>query len=400
MSGGPSGPLTGVRVVDLSQIASGPYGTMILAEQGADVIKIEPIGMGDMMRIAPIVRGGLNAAYLNLNHGKRSIALDIASTEGRGIVLDLIEGADVVVQNFRPGVADRLGVGYDAAVARTPDIVYVSISGYGPDGPLAQRAVVDPIIQGHCGIIARQQSEAIPIPDLVRNVIVDKATALNVAQGVCAALFRRERTGEGDHLEVAMLDVGMHFFWPDGMSDHTFVGDGVTPGPRIPDLYSVTHCADGQLVYYSTTDEIRHGLFRAVGRPELCDDPRFATATAIVEGGHLEELGAILVAAFAELPVDAALQRLIEEDVPAGKILEPEEVLADEQVVHNGILVEWEHPTAGRVRQPRHAIRFAGAQLPIPQFVPHVGEHTDEVLAGLGRSGEEIAALRSAGVIA
>jgi crotonobetainyl-CoA:carnitine CoA-transferase CaiB-like acyl-CoA transferase len=139
---------------------------------------------------------------------------------------------------------------------------------------------------------------------------------------------------------------------------------------------------------------------RAVGRPELCDDPRFATATALVEGGHLEELGAILVAAFAELPVDVALQRLIDEDVPAGKILEPEEVLVDEQVVHNGILVEWEHPTAGRLRQPRHAVRFADAPTPIPQFVPHIGEHTDQVLAALGRTGDEVAALRAAGVVA
>lgn len=392
-------PLEGIRVVDLSQVASGPFGTMVLAEQGADVVKIEPIEGGELMRHIPINRGGMSSAFINLNRGKRSIALDVNAEEGRDIVLDLIAESDVVVQNFRPGVVDRLGIGYDAARARRADVVYVSISGYGSSGPYSDRPVYDPVIQGLTGTVARQQSEAIPIPDLVRNIIYDKATALTVAQGVCAALVARSVTGEGDHLEIAMLDVGVHFFWPDGMADHTFIGDGVTPGFRIADIYSVTHCADGQLIYFAATDEQRAGLYDAVGRPELADDPRFATREALFAEGNVEALGAILEAQFADLPMRETLDKLNANGVPAGPINEPEEVLTDPQVVHNETLVTWEHPTCGTLRQPRHPIKFSGEALPVPDFVDGLGERTDEILGELGRTEEQITALRAAGVV-
>jgi crotonobetainyl-CoA:carnitine CoA-transferase CaiB-like acyl-CoA transferase len=393
-------PLEGVRVVDLSQITSGPFGTMVLAEQGADVVKVESPTIGDLSRWAPNSRNGVSSFILNQNRGKRSIAIDLQHDAGRVVALDLMAGADVVVQNFRPGVVEKLGLGYDDVRGRNDDVIYVSISGFGPDGPYADRPALDPVIQALAGIVHRQQSEAIPLPDLVRNIFVDKATSLTVAQSVCAALYRRTRTGEGDHIVIPMLDVGLYFFWPDGMMDMTFVGDGVAAGPRIVDLYRITHCADGQLVYYVATGSQLEGVYRAVGHPEWLDDPRFESTTALLDDDNREVLGSLLEAAFASLPLADVLARLHEGSVPAAPVLEPEEVFDDPQVVHNGTLHTWDHPVAGRVRQPRHPVRFASSPTPVPEAVPGLGEHTDDILAELGRTAAEIAALREAGAVA
>jgi crotonobetainyl-CoA:carnitine CoA-transferase CaiB-like acyl-CoA transferase len=393
-------PLEGVRVVDLSQITSGTFGTMVLAEQGADVVKVESPAIGDLARRAPNSRNGMSSFVLNQNRGKRSIAVDLQHEAGRAVALDLMAGADVVVQNFRPGVVENLGLGYGDVSARNPGVIYVSISGFGPDGPYADRPALDPVIQALAGVVHRQQSEAIPLPDLVRNIFVDKATSLTVAQSVCAALYRRTRTGQGDHIVLPMLDIGLYFFWPDGMMDMTFIGDGVVEGPRIVDLYQITHCADGQLVYYIATDAQREGLFRAVGHPEWSDDPRFASTAALLDDANRAELGRLLEAAFAAVPRAEVLARLHEGSVPAAPVLEPEQVFADPQVVHNRTLHTWEHPVAGRLRQPRHPVRFASSPTPVPEQVPGLGEHTDEILAELGRTDADIAALRECGAVA
>jgi crotonobetainyl-CoA:carnitine CoA-transferase CaiB-like acyl-CoA transferase len=392
-------PMDGVRVVDLSQLTSGPLATMVLAEQGADVVKVEPPGLGDLFRLSASSRGGFSALLLNHNRGKRGICVDTNAAEGRDLVLELMCGADVVVQNFRPGVVDRLGIGYDAVRARNPRVVYASISGYGPTGPYADRPVVDPIIQALTAMVARQQSEAIPLPDLVRQIVVDKATALTVAQSISAALFHRERTGEGDHLVIPMLDVGAYFFWPDGMSDFTLLGDGIAGGPRIADTYSITHCADGQLIYYAPTNEMRLALYRVLGHPELCDDPRYKNVMGLMADDNLATVGRILADAFEQRTVDQVVEDLVEAGIPVARILEPEELFDDEQFVHNRTFVTWEHPQAGTVRQPRHPVRFASAETPVPEWVPGLGEHTDEILAELGRTSEQVAALRDGGVV-
>ena len=392
-------PLEGVRVVDLSQLTSGPLGTMVLAEQGADVVKVEPPGLGDIFRLSGFMRGGFSALLLNHNHGKRSICVDTGTEQGRGVVLELMAGADVVVQNFRPGVVDRLGLGYEDVRAVNPTVIYVSISGYGPTGPYATRPVVDPIIQALTGIVARQKSEAIPLPDLVRNIIVDKATALTVAQGISAALFHRERTGAGDHLVIPMLDVGAYFFWPDGMMDHTLLGEDIVPGPRIADTYALTQCADGQLIYYAPTNDMRLNLYRALDHPELCDDPRYNTAAGLMQDDNFPTVGALLAEEFEKRTIEEILGSFVDAGIPVAPILEPEEVFEDEQILHNGTFVEWDHPQAGRLRQPRHPVRFASGPTPIPEWVPGLGEHTDEILAELGRSSEQIAALREGGAV-
>jgi crotonobetainyl-CoA:carnitine CoA-transferase CaiB-like acyl-CoA transferase len=395
-----SGPLDGVRVLDLSQIVSGPYSAMMLSDLGAEVIKIEPTESTDPLRVGLFQRGGLAALYLNNNRGKRVISVDIRTEAGRDIVLDLAQRADVVVQNMRPGVLDRLGLGYTDCKKRNESIVYCSISGYGTDGPWARRPVLDPVIQGVVGIVARQKSEAIPIPDLVRMVIADKWAAQMATQAVLAALFSRERTGQGQHIDLSMLDTALYLSWPDLMMDYTHLGDGVSPGLRVVDIYQLTDCLDAKLIYFCANNNQLRGVMRALGRGELCDDPRFSTSQAMAKPENFEALGAIIVDEFSKFRRDDVLARLVENDVPCGPILEPDEVPGNEQIVHNESLVEWEHPEAGLLRQPRSPLHFSRTPTEFKTGCAQVGQHTDEVLIELGRTADEIAALRSAGQIA
>jgi len=392
-------PFEGVRVVDFSVLTSAPLATMVLADQGADVVKVENTVVGDIYRLSAFSKGGVTALLANHSRGKRSIAVDTGIEEGRQVVQDLMVGADVIVQNFRPGVVDRLGLGYGDIRAHNPDVIYVSVSGFGPDGPYADRPIVDPVIQALTGMVARQQSEDLPIPDLVRQVVVDKATALMVAQAVGAALYRRAVGGGGDHIVVPMLDVGLYFFWPDGMCDQTLLDEGVASGSRPVDGYRITQCADGPIVYYAVTRDQLRGIYGAVGHPEWADDPRFCDVAALGDPDNLRTLGALLIEAFGSMKVDDVLPGLHAAQVPAAPVLQPHEVVTDAQVVHNGSLVTWEHPTAGTLRQPRHPIRFSSSPTPVPEQVPLLGEHTDEILAELGRTPDQIDALRAAGII-
>ncbi|MDH3707051.1 MAG: CoA transferase [Acidimicrobiia bacterium] len=394
-----TGPLNGFKVIDLSQVVSGPLGTMMLADQGADVVKVEPQGIGDVTRVPRFWHNGIAGFYANVNRNKRAITLDLQQAAGREVLLDMCREADVFVQNFRPGAVDRLGVGYADVHDVNPDIIYVSVSGFGPDGPYSGRPVLDPVIQGNTGMISRQLNPEVPFPDLVRNLIADKSTALTVAQAVTAALLARERGQGGQHIEIPMLDATMYFFWPDGMMDHTMLHEDTLPGVLLSTVYNLTECADGKIVYFAISDQQRHGLFRALGKPELVTDERFATLEAVSQPENFVAMGQIVAEAFQSFPVDEILQRLVAEDVPSGPVLDAEEAFSDPQVVHNETLVTWEHPEAGPIRQPRHPVRFSGTSLDDDWFVSAPSADTEAVLLELGRSPEQVAALRNEGVI-
>jgi crotonobetainyl-CoA:carnitine CoA-transferase CaiB-like acyl-CoA transferase len=393
------GPLAGIRIVDVSAIISGPLATMMLADQGADVIKVEAPTIGDFMRLGPFRRGNLSAFFANANRGKRSLVVDLGKPRAREIVKDLVRRADVFVQNWRPGAAERLGLGPDELRAIRPELIYVSISGYGDSGPYRDRRVYDPIIQGLTGHVAVQRNPEFPVPDLVRNVVADKASAYTVAQAITAALFARERGAGGQHVRVPMLDASLAFFWPDGMMAHTMVGEDVQTGPTLYELYRLQPTADGHLIYFAASDAEMHGLFRALGHPEWCSDPRFGPIDARRIPENFSALGTLLDEAFRTWKTHELMERLVSEQVAAGAVLSLDEVIADPQVRHNGAIVERDHPAGGRMREPRPAARFDHTPAEPGRPAPMHGEHNEEILAELGIGEAERERLRAEGVI-
>lgn len=390
------GPLEGVRIIDCSAVISGPLATMMLADQGADVIKVEPPGAGDITRVPNFFRGGVAALFANANRGKRSIVLNLQEEKGRDLLKRLVADADVFVQNFRPGAMERLGLGEPELRKVNPDLIYCSISGYGQDGPYADRRVYDPVIQGLTGHVAVQRAPGTPV-DLVRNIVCDKSTSYTAAQAITAALFARERGAGGQHVTLSMIDAGLAFFWADGMMAHTFVGEGTMPGIPLYDLYKLRETADGHCVVFAASDSEFQGLCRALGTPELAEDPRYLTlGDRIVNMADLEGL---YTEAFKKWKTADLVSRLVEEDVPAGPVLSLEELIDDPQIKHNGSIVEVEHPSAGTLRQAAPPARFDRTPSAAGSPPPLLGEHTDAVLADLGVDDGERAELREAGVI-
>lgn len=390
-----SGPLDGIKILDVSAIVSGPLATMLLADQGADVIKLEPTDVGDTLRLSPFARGGMTSFYANCNRNKRAIAVNLASEDGLAIALKLVAESDVFVQNWRPGAADRLGLSDEALRRINPDLIYCSISGYGPDGPYSQRRVYDPIIQGLSGHTAVQVNPEVPIPDLVRNIVADKSSAYTAAQAITAALFARERGAGGQHIDVPMIDASLAFFWPDGMLAHTFAGDDKPSGLALYEVYKLSQTSDGHLIYFAATDKEMHGLFRALGHPEWAEDPRFGVAASRSNTDNAVALGEKIAEAMLGQTTDALLARMLEEDVPVGPVLNLDEIFNDPQVEHNNAILEFDHPTAGRYHQARPAARFAKtAQEPKRRMPPLHGEHTEEVLRELGYAEAELERLR------
>ena len=395
------GPLDGVKVVDLSQVVAGPFAAMLLADQGADVIKVEPTtGLGDLTRLPSFEKGGLGAFYLNNNRGKRCLSVDLTQDVAKQIVLDLCRDADVFIENFRPGATARLGLGYDEVTAVNPDVIYLSINGCGATGPYSSRPVLDPVIQGLCGIIDRQVNPQIPFPDMVRNLFCDKSTALQAAQAVTAALFAREKGAGGQFIEIPMIDAGMYMFWPDGMMDMTMLDDDASGGIRLATVYNLTECSDGKIVYFAASDAQRNGVSVALGHPEWAEDERFNSMLALAQNPeNFVLLGEMLAEAFAALTCENALARLVEADVPCGPVLTAEESMVAPQIVHNETLIEWEHPAAGTIRQPRPAARFSKTPAAAGATASLRGGDNDSILADLGRSADDITALRESGAI-
>jgi len=393
-----SGPLNGIRVIDASAVVSGPFAAQMLAEQGADVIKIEAPPIGDISRIGAQRKRGISALYANCNRGKRSIVLDLTKDEGREILFELVKGTDVFIQNYRPGAVERMGIAAADLHAIEPSLLYVSISGYGPTGPYANRRVYDPIIQAITGHTAIQKNPDIPIPDLIRNIVVDKATALTVAQAVSAALFARERGAGGQHIVVPMIDVSTAFFFPDGMLRHTLLDEDAGDGPALYDVYRLWETSDGHLVWFAASDSENHGLFRALGHPEWVEDERFATVNARIANAAL--LGELLNAEFRKWETQELYQRMVDEDVPVGPLNSIEDMLDDPQIKHNGMIEERVHDAAGRLRSTRGAVRFSATPQETTRLAPELGENTDDVLGELGYGAEKIAALRRDDVVA
>ena len=387
------GPLSGYRIIDLTSNVAGPLATMILGDQGADVIKVEAPDGGDATRGGADRRGGFSASFLNNNRNKRSIVLDLKTAGGRTALLRLAANADVFVQNYRPGVADRLGVGEEAVHAVSPKIVYVSISGFGEIGPYAGKPAYDPVIQGFSGLATVQAGSDEARPRLLRTILPDKLTAITASQAITAALLVRERTGEGQHVRLSMLEAVLSFLWASDMSGQTFVGDEPAQQEPASAFDLIYETADGYMTVAALTDRQWAGLARVVGRSEWVEDERFKTP-ALRQKNIAARLGLTQEALMAR-PAADWLEALTVAGVPCGPVLTRNQVIRHPQVASLGLLVETEHPRAGRLRQTRAAARFSRTAPEIRRGGPALGEHTEEVLSELGYSAAEIAALRS-----
>jgi crotonobetainyl-CoA:carnitine CoA-transferase CaiB-like acyl-CoA transferase len=385
-----SGPLSGVRVVDLTSVVSGPVCAALLADQGADVVKIEPPD-GDIMR-RTAADGQFTAMFVACNRGKRSLALDLKRPEAQGVVRRLSAVSDVLVQNFRPGAIDRLGLSFEALHAINPRLIYASISGVGETGPYAAQRVYDPVIQSLSGL-ADVQADETGRPRMVRTIIADKTTGAFAAQAICAALFARERTGEGQHIRLAMLDAMVAFLWPEAMADYAVPGRPKPSGPPRPDL--IYRTADGYITVGTVSNAEWRGLCTALGKPEWIDDPRFRSQSA--RSANAVDRISIIGAVLESRRTEEWLKLLAANDVPSAPVLRREQVLNDPQVVHNRLIETIEQPGLGMIRQSRPAARFESTPAGIQGPAPRLGEHTEQILAEIGLAPTEIADMIASG---
>jgi crotonobetainyl-CoA:carnitine CoA-transferase CaiB-like acyl-CoA transferase len=393
------GPLEGVRVLDLSIALTGPYAAALLADQGASVIKVERPDIGDIARWVGVAVNGMSSLYLVCNRGKRSLAVDLRQPEGAEIVQRLAAEADVVVQNFRPGVMDRVGLGYDDVRAANPDVVYASLSGFGSEGPYRDRSAYDTVVQAYAGFAASQADPEDEVPVFLRQTAADKVTALYASQAITAALFARERGRGGQHLELSMTDAVVSFLWADAAANEVLLASDGSQHSSFVAGFRPMRFVDGWGIVTPTADADFHGMCRALG-VDGWDDPRVATIAERVK--HRDVLDPIMdmcYARAANLTMEEATARLEAERVPFAMILTPDELTRDPHAVAIGLFQEFDHHVVGPTRLPRHPTRFRGTPAAITCDSPALGEHTDEVLTELGLT-DRIASLRESGVVA
>lgn len=348
------GPLSGVRVLDLCSVVSGPMTAVVLADQGADVIKVEPPGWGDGIRGLGAQRNGVGAMFAMINRNKRSVGINLKHPEGAAIARLIAQTCDVVIQNYRPGKMDKLGLGYEDLKVLNPELIYASISGMGEVGPYAEQRVFDYVIQGMSGVVDAQSEEK---PAMVRSIIYDKVTALIAAQGITAALFARANGAGGQLVKLSMLDAGIYFNWPDLMWNYSFEGEDVSYAGELADMYEISKTADGAIVSH-----------------------RLGADTS---GYSTEELVEILAA----------------NEIAVARVNSRADVMTDPQVQATGVLEAIDHPQGGRMRQPRPPVQFEGTPNAHRYTSPGVGEHTVEVLSELGLEIEDMQLLARQGAI-
>jgi crotonobetainyl-CoA:carnitine CoA-transferase CaiB-like acyl-CoA transferase len=392
--------LEGIRVLDLTQTMAGPFCTMLLADMGADVVKVEPPGRGEMTRTMGFAapRGDDSAAFLAINRNKRSITIDLKSPEGKELFRDLAATADVVVENFRPGVTERLGVDHATLAERNPRLIYASISGFGQTGPHRERPGFDLIAQGMSGVMSvtgepggDPAKSGVPVSDL--------AAGMYCALGILNAHIARERTGEGQYVDTSLFEAALSFgIWETAELWAT----GRVPQPtgsahRLTAPYQALRTADGYVTVGGNTTRLWERLCDVVGRPELTDDARFVDNDGRMTNREAlqHELETVLTTA----TTDTWVARFEEAGVPAGPINDYQQVFEDPHTLERGMLEEYEHPVAGTVKTLGIPVKLSATPGSVRLPAPLLGQHTDEVLAEVGVDAERAAELRDRGVV-
>jgi len=392
-----TGPCSGIRVLDFTTVISGPMCTQILGDLGADVVKVEP-PMGDSARYsgAPFREPGFSGFLAQFNRNKRSIVVDLKSEGGRELILDLAPEFDVVVENFRPDVMDRLGIGYAALSERNPSLVYAAVNGFGSAGPYAKLPAYDQVLQGMVGRMPEQGGDG--PPQLVQGAVADKSTSMTALGAVLAALLARERDPErrGQRVEIAMIDAFSAFSLCEPMMERSFppLTNDVSVGR---DFFRSWQTADGHVVGLIIQDSQYQGLCRVLGRADLAEDPRFAPMAE--RFANWLELVPLVAEEIRKHPTTAFLDAARREGAPFAPVNDLDDFLADPHVQQRGCVVDLEDPRFGAVKYLAPPMRFERTPAQIERHAPRLGEHTEEVLDELGIADERIASLKQSGAI-
>ena len=382
------GPLSGIKVIDLTAMVSGPAATMYLGDQGADVIKIEPLE-GELMRKVGTNNNGMTNSFLCCNRSKRSLTLNLKNEQGIKILKNLIKDADVFVQNFRPGVAKRMGLGEKELRKISPQLIYVSISGFGEEGPYSKQRVYDPVIQALSGLADIQRDKETKAPKMIRTVIPDKTTALAAAQAISSALFYKERHGKGQHIKLAMLDVMIAYLWPEGSAALSFVGKETDPTAGQFGLDLVYKTKDDKYITAgAVTDKEWLGICTAMKRKDLLTDKRFDTARQRML--NKAERREIIALEILKHKAGSILKKFHINEVPAAPILSRTELLENEQVKKNKMIEIHESTIFGKVRAPRPAAIYSVSSTNGKKLAPLLGQNSYEILQEMGMKDEKI----------
>ncbi len=379
-----SGPLHGYKIIELTSTVSGPVAGMILGDQGADIVKIEPPMIGDLARHMGDIRNGMSAMYATLNRNKRSLVLDLKDAADMEIFLQLVPTADVLIENYRPGIVEKLGIDYEALKLLNPALVYASISGYGESGPYQHRRVYDPLIQATTGASSQQNRDR---PANIRTVVFDKVTGYTTAQAITAALLSRAKTGKGQRLSISMLSSALYFQWPDVMWSHTFEGEDVQGGGPLADWFQVFKTADGFAAVILVTSEAFEKFCELLG-VQLHLDERFSSLPARL--ANMQTLQKLAEDALTDWSTEALCAELDAHDVPVARVNSLDEMLNDPQIAEQQALCQVEHPVAGSMRVANTPFQFEGQGSLPGLHAAQLGQHSAEILKELGCSQENI----------
>ena len=370
-------PLHGIKILELSSIVTASLATMILCDQGAEVIKVEPTGIGDSMRYLGTQKGGFSAIFANCNRGKLSLNLDLKDADELNILLKLAEESDIFISNYRPGVNEKLGLGLEVLRKINPSIIYVSISGFGETGPLSKAPAYDHVIQGMSGATSIQSSEGNPA--YMKTLICDKITGYTACQALTAALFKRERTGKTSYITLSMLDAAIFFLWPDGMMNETLLDKDVIKAPPLSSTYtSLIPAKDGFFTIAAMTDDQWYGIFDAINKPEFKSDSRFISASA--RSQNMNELLKESLFRFQDFTVDEAIEALRNNDVPCSPYVPRDEVINQPQVIASNTIFQMESPHQGKLNAVSHPAIFDGHRLKVDKAAPSLGQDRDKII--------------------